>query len=231
MIKVTYCKIPEEMNKRQFDELCSYITPDRYQRLRRFLRREDQLRSLYAELLFRVSYSEIIESDRKNSNINFITNPYGKPIILDNKNIHFNLSHSGQYVICGISDSQIGVDIEQYGAYNPGIAQTYYHNLEYQKLKEQQEENRGMYFYDLWTLKESFIKADGRGLHIPLNNFYVTMDENGAEIYGEMTDGYVVSLIRDIDPDYSCAICLKSSKVELETLEVHQVSNYDIIQC
>jgi 4'-phosphopantetheinyl transferase len=44
-------------------------------------------------------------------------NKFGKPM-LENQTIHFNLSHSGGYVVCAVSDSPIGVDIEQT---NPNI--------------------------------------------------------------------------------------------------------------
>jgi 4'-phosphopantetheinyl transferase len=44
-------------------------------------------------------------------------NKFGKPM-LENQEIHFNISHSGGYVVCAVSDSPIGVDIEQT---NPNI--------------------------------------------------------------------------------------------------------------
>jgi 4'-phosphopantetheinyl transferase len=65
----------------------------------------------------------------------------------------------------------LGIDIEQIKNNNDSIAERFFTTSEYEDLKRLKEENRLYYFYDLWTLKESYIKCIGKGLHIPLNSF------------------------------------------------------------
>lgn len=80
----------------------------------------------------------------------------------------FNISHSGDYVICGFNPtSRIGVDVEEIrpvdlndfkGVMTPG---------QMKKIHSAKDPMRE--FFRLWTLKESAIKANGKGLSISLN--------------------------------------------------------------
>lgn len=92
------------------------------------------------------------------------TTPFGKPYI--DQRIFFNLSHSGRYVICIFSTEETGIDIEE-------MVPTDLH--EFNSLFTEQEKEQ-IYssaqplkaFFRLWTIKESVIKAEGKGLSIPL---------------------------------------------------------------
>ncbi|WP_142334820.1 4'-phosphopantetheinyl transferase family protein, partial [Bacillus pseudomycoides] len=58
------------------------------------------------------------------------------------------------------------------------------------------------YFYDLWTLKESYVKAIGKGLSIPLNSFTIKKSEEGITI--DPNNIYSPYFLKQyqIDPDY-----------------------------
>lgn len=42
---------------------------------------------------------------------NFTYTGHGKPYLLNYPDVHFNISHSGEYVACAVADSPVGVDI------------------------------------------------------------------------------------------------------------------------
>ena len=56
-------------------------------------------------------------------------------------------------------------------AINMDIAKRYFHITEFNALLDCDPSVRLSRFFDLWTLKESYIKAVGKGLHLPLDSF------------------------------------------------------------
>lgn len=61
---------------------------------------------------------------------------------------------------------------------NIKIADRFFSKEEVEDLYKIKKSERLKYFFDLWTLKESYIKADGRGLNIPLNSFSFRVIDN-----------------------------------------------------
>lgn len=99
----------------------------------------------------------------------------GKPYLVNEPMLHFNLSHSGEWAVCAISDQPVGVDIERCIEGRAQIAERFFHKEEvrYLRLLAGREQDQG--FCRLWTLKESFVKATGRGLALPLRSFCVSV--------------------------------------------------------
>jgi len=88
--------------------------------------------------------------------------------------LRFNISHTKNLIICAVTlEDDIGCDVENTGRNNNvlAIAERYFSSTEIDELfvlPEAQQRNR---FFDYWTLKESYIKAWGLGLAIPLADF------------------------------------------------------------
>lgn len=99
-------------------------------------------------------------------------NPNGKPI---SKNIHFNLSHSGHWAICAVGEKRVGCDIEKITEEPKGLAERFFHPNEAELLNACEKERRRETFFRLWTLKESYIKMTGEGLHLPLDCFEILL--------------------------------------------------------
>lgn len=98
---------------------------------------------------------------------------YCRPYI--NNSIDFNISHSGHYVACVLSDSyKVGIDIEQVSSINIGDFECYMLPDELDKINR--SKNKSYEFYEYWTRKESVAKADGRGLSIPLKKIIIRDD-------------------------------------------------------
>lgn len=76
----------------------------------------------------------------------------------------FNISHSGRHLLVALSSDMhihIGIDIQMHKKLDKTLFQKYYNPLEWEKVQDDEST-----FYDIWTIKESAIKADGRGMSI-----------------------------------------------------------------
>ncbi len=100
--------------------------------------------------------------------------------------LRFNLSHTKGLIVCAVVwDVDIGVDVE----YIPRktsplkIARYKFSDLEIAELNAQPVENQRKRFFDYWTLKESYIKAVGQGLAIPLDQFsFMIIDDQNIRM-------------------------------------------------
>ncbi|MBF0118094.1 MAG: 4'-phosphopantetheinyl transferase superfamily protein [Desulfobacterales bacterium] len=115
----------------------------------------------------------------KPEDLSFIKNKYGKPEI--SQDIRFNLSHTDDLIALGIVLKQdIGVDVENINRQGNflEISDRFFSKIEVQNLNNLPLEKRLIRFFDYWTLKESYIKAKGMGLSIPLEQFSFHISEN-----------------------------------------------------
>lgn len=113
--------------------------------------------------------------------ITIVKTEYGKPYLIDYPNCHFNISHSGDFLLIAISQlGAVGIDIEQIKSYSRDFSalvakcfatseQHYWHNLaDNEKVAE---------FYRFWTRKEAFVKAVGRGLAMGLQSCVIASEK------------------------------------------------------
>ena len=159
------------------------MTPEEHKRCTRFRFQRHRHQYLVTRALARTMLSHYTGIDP--SGIRFLKNRYGKPaVMLSKKNppIRFNLSHTQGLIACGVVlERDIGVDIEDMRRRKAslGIADRFFSEKEAHDLRQLSEERRRERFYDYWTLKESYIKARGKGLSIPLGQFafHISDDE------------------------------------------------------
>lgn len=79
----------------------------------------------------------------------------------------FNLSHSRHWVVLAVGQAdEIGVDVEHHRRRNDidGIAARFFSAEEYRELAKLPVAERRQRFFELWTLKEAYVKALGRGI-------------------------------------------------------------------
>ena len=212
MLKIRAVKLNEDPMQ-FYGLILNRVDEDKQNRIKRYVQIEDARRSLLGELMVRLEIMRDLEI--KNEDIHFYYNSYGKPFLKGLKNYHFNISHSGEWVVCVFNQSPIGVDIEKIMPIDLGIASRFFAKKEYDDLMERREEERLSYFYDLWTAKESYIKALGKGLTIPLNSFSIDVQFNNICMFGMNNKewgfkGYA------IDPDYKMTVCAKTDQFPVQ---------------
>jgi hypothetical protein len=95
----------------------------------------------------------------KNPNCNSKSD-FATDILCENNlsNIHFNISHSANYVACAIADLPVGIDIEGRRKVNSSVAKRYFTAEEIKSIHCDED------FFKIWTFKEALGKYTGEGL-------------------------------------------------------------------
>jgi 4'-phosphopantetheinyl transferase len=189
-----------------YDRFLNVVSPERKRKASRFLRREDACRSLVGEALARFCIGR-----RENvpaASIVFQYNDHGKPSADLPGKTQFSISHSHSWVVCALDEGAVGVDIEYIHDHDLDIAKRFFHPREYSEMLYLPQAQRKERFFALWTLKESYIKAIGKGLSCPLDSFAIVferdlpsmqMDENLQPLFFKQYE---------FGPHYKCALCL-----------------------
>lgn len=147
---------------------------------RRFFFEKDRHRHLVTRALTREVLSRYVPVAP--DEWRFESDAYGKPHIVDPagtaKRISFNISHTDGLVVIGVGlDRALGIDAECTQRQAPlPIAGRYFSPLESRSLRRLPPHAQAKRFWELWTLKESYIKARGMGLSIPLDQFMFDLD-------------------------------------------------------
>jgi len=141
----------------------------------------------------------------------FETGEKGKPCPDGYRGAHFNISHSGDWVVAALSPDRVGVDIERVRPVKPGLAERFFSATENRMLAGIADEaGRRDLFFTLWTLKESFLKAVGTGLSGGLKSFSVEAAGDGrfALASDPETHGWRLET-RDFAQGYKLAACAR----------------------
>ncbi len=134
-------------------------------------------------------------ADMPPSGWQFATNDYGKPSIESNdpqaRALAFSLSHTRGCVACAItSNAPLGIDVERVDRSRGvlEIADRYFSEKEAAWLRQCSDRLRTIYFAELWTLREAFLKAIGVGLSGSLTDVSFSFNEpGGIEFSGPST--------------------------------------------
>ena len=196
----------EPMDNLTFRKLLTNVPDEKQERIKKFARHDDAKRVLLADILVR----SVVASELKVSTkmIEFNANKFGKPRLKRNRGFHFNVSHSEDWVVCAVDDEPIGIDIEKIRSVKLEIAEQFFSDEEYKMLIAKRPEDRQDFFFDLWTLKESYIKAVGKGLSIPLKSFTVSFfkkDEIAIRLGNKLTSWTLKQY--DLGPEYKMSVC------------------------
>lgn len=92
----------------------------------------------------------------------FEYNEHGKPSIVGHPEIHFNLSHCKEAVVCVVSDQPVGVDVESIREYRESLVRYTMNDEEIREIES--AEDPASTFIRLWTMKEATLKLIGTGI-------------------------------------------------------------------
>ncbi len=147
--------------------------------------------------------------------------PKERPFL--NEIIDFNISHSRDYIICVIAEnSKVGIDIEKHRTLKTNIADRYFDKNECNEIDVAEDASKT--FFDLWTLKESAIKCDGRGVEVLSKTHKQYQSENKNTV---ICDGELFHYKKlEIAEKYSCCVCSdKSFEITIQELNQNDFLN------
>ena len=208
-MKIYYIDIEKLKELYSYEELYNQVSLYRKRKVDKLKFEKDKWLSLGAEYLL-IQGLEELNIDYTKIEIDFKEN--NKPILKNcTQEIHYNLSHSGQMAMCVIADCEVGCDIQEMSEKESyiEIAQRFFHPEEIKMFKNIKEDEKKELFYRIWTLKESFIKATGKGFQTSLKDFRISLENNKPQILinGILQEKYQLEEKQVKNKNYKSAIC------------------------
>jgi 4'-phosphopantetheinyl transferase len=216
--------LDEITDARTLAEYRLLLSKGEQQKLIRFHFERDRHRFLVTRAMQRTVLSMYV--DIAPSAWRFTVNDYGRPSLAAEhagaKGINFNLSHTDGLIVMGVTrDRSVGVDVENIRTREADmeIVDRYFAPEEVQALHVLPDEKQKQRFFEYWTLKESYIKARGMGLSIPLERFAFDLEDSeqirltidpGLQ---ECTERWFFWQLR-VDHDHLTALCVEDGGSE-----------------
>lgn len=165
MTSVYIVNVQPLLNKDVYEYYYNRIGKIRQTKADRLLLPEDKARSVGAAAVLRFAVEDSTEYNF--DRLTLLTDPKGKPYFEGNP-FFISLSHSGDYAVCAISDSPVGVDIEK------------------DRILSENFQERFAATVLEWTKKEAKGKLTGNGVFDKTEENYVFTHEK--------TDGYIITV-------------------------------------
>ena len=219
--------IPDFINSDMFQKFLYIVSEERQRRIQSFRNIEDKISILLAEILIRYILENIFLLPA--NKLSFQYNEYGKPSIKDMDGLFFNWSHSGNWIVCGIGDAEIGIDIEKHKVIGVDIAKHCFSKEENNAILVAHQQNRIKLFYEFWTLKESYIKAIGKALNISLKSFYFKLRGESIDLYidNKLCKDYYFKKF-EVDAFYSVSVCWQGDEFDLLKAQFEEINLQDL---
>lgn len=223
MIQIFYVKSDGRMNEKMYKELLAYCSPEKARRIAGIIRFEHRIGHLIGEVLARGIIHEKLGLG--NDQIRFGQLEYGKPYLLHRDNFHFNLSHSGDYIVFAVDCNIVGVDVERIRPIDLAVADLVCTEEEIARLSKDDPAHLQK-FYSLWTCKESLIKHIGKGFQLPLKQ--IQIDEQ-PRLHCEYERS--VYYFRQYAPeeDYLISVCTQTENAAFELIPIDLMDLYELI--
>jgi 4'-phosphopantetheinyl transferase len=211
------------------DAYLELLTDEERAQAGRFQFERDRLRYLVTRALVRTTLSRYTPISA--AQWRFTTNKYGRPTISERHGrdacaLQFNISHTRSLITLAVSrEAAVGVDVENVTsrAAPIDVADRFFSRGEAAELGALEPGRQQHRFFEYWTLKESYIKARGMGLAIPLDKFTFSYPSDATVVLD--TDAALDDAPHrwtfwqlQPDPDYLLALCLELRSADVPRL-------------
>ncbi len=209
MLDIYYLKLSDYQTYPE-DYFLPYVSKDTWQAVQKYLNKKVRLTKLLGETLTRKLITKTWGLSSRDYQIE--KGEHGKPLLnTQGISAHFNISHSGDYIICAISNQKVGIDIEQRREPRLNVARRFFHPHEIALLDKTTDKIlQQKLFYNYWSVKESYLKYTGSGLSSLLSSFEVCFSGNIIILKKGHSSLPVTVQECPIDSNYSSFVCCQS---------------------
>lgn len=220
MINLYIADINALSKKETFQEYYRKIDKVRQEKVNRCKNETDQKRSLLAGYLLQIGVRNKMnegsgwQSDAVPLSLSYTYGENGKPYLKQIPNTFFSLSHSGSYVICAISEEEVGADIQEHRELKTDVASRFFSKEE--KILLEKENGDSHLFYHMWAIKESHMKLTGLGMRQGMDSTIIKCNLSSSDC-NMMQEGIIICknkenkqanyLLYDKIKGYSVALC------------------------
>lgn len=209
-----------DLEASSIQSLLRTLCVEEQQRAERFHFPKDRDRFIVARGLLRGILSFYL--GKQPSSLQFVYNQYGKPALTEaynRKPLCFNLSHSRGLALYAVTQNRnLGVDLEYIRTDFPckEIAERFFSPQENAVLRTLPLDMKHKAFFTCWTRKEAYIKATGKGLSLPLNQFDVSLIPKEPAILLSIAGDHQAACrwsLQELipDPDYVAALAVEGT--------------------
>lgn len=212
MIKTYIIDIRQLEDKGLFERSLESVSPYRRQKIELLKNENDRRRSLGASIALGEALRGYGLEERERE---YELGQQGKPFFRFHPEIHFSISHSGDFALCSIGDEEIGSDIERMRSGKERVAERFFAEEELLWIKNAADlKEREERIFRIWTMKESFLKVTGLGMSLSLKDFAVVMGNDGKIDLRQTVNNkkyfikeYAMPLISNEQAEYKISIC------------------------
>jgi 4'-phosphopantetheinyl transferase len=218
----------KQIDNNIFKKLYKFTSIEKQSQILKYSFFEDAIRTMIGELLIRLY---VVGKYRINNNsIKFSKGTFGKPYLKNVKDMEFNISHSGDWVVVAFGRSELGIDIEFMKQIDFGIASRFFSRYEKDFIISGNQDMQRHRFYQIWTLKESYLKAIGTGLSGGIKEISFCKPD-GMFFLDGVHPKYNFSIL-DFVPEYKLALCSTTNCVpEILRIDLSEILYAFEAQC
>lgn len=159
------------LTNEEYQKWFSFMVKEKQDRVSRFKDEERQKCSVAGEMLVKEHIGNALNI--ASESIEILIDQNEKPYI-KNCNIHFNISHCENILVCAFSESPIGIDIEKIRPISLNITKRFFSENEQEYVFGHKPDNEEYKycdsleilerFYRIYTIKEAICKKSGIGI-------------------------------------------------------------------
>jgi len=154
---VYVCRLYESLPENIFSLFMMATGEEKKKRILKQKNRRKAEAMLVGEVLAKLAVKEQFEINIESQK--FEKSKTGKPYLSGYPDVHFSISHSGDIVVCAVSSSSVGIDVEKIKRVKESVKEKVSLQSELERIKDSDEE-----FIKLWTQKEAVVKKYGTGI-------------------------------------------------------------------